>query len=110
MLLRLIGGAARAQFHMTRHNVEDLMPLLTVPLATIVSMGILQYSGRTDLAGYALVASVLMSVERMATMIASEILANDRGAGTFELVVASPAPYFVVLATRIFLLSGLGLA
>jgi ABC-2 type transport system permease protein len=110
MLLRLIGGAARAQFHMTRHNVEDLMPLLTVPLASIVSMAILQYSGRTDLAGYALVASVLMSVERMATLVASEILANDRGTGTFELVVASPAPYFVVLATRIFLLSGLGLA
>ena len=44
MTLRLIAGAARAQLQMTRHNVEDLMRLLTAPLATIVSMAILQYS------------------------------------------------------------------
>jgi ABC-2 type transport system permease protein len=110
MILRLVGGVARAQWHMTRHNIEHLMPLLTAPLATIASMAILQYSGRTDLAGYALVASVLMSVERMTTLVASEVLVNDRWAHVFELAVASPAPYFVILATRVFVLSSLGLA
>lgn len=109
MLLRLALASARAQMRMSRRNVEDVMPLLTAPLLTLVSMAVLTAAGRTDLAGYSLVAAVLMSVERMSTMVASETLVRDRRGQMFELAVASPSPYFVTLTTRIALLAGLGI-
>lgn len=108
MLLRIAIASARAQLRMSRRNVEDVMPLLTAPLLTLVSMAVLTAAGRTDLAGYSLVAAVLMAVERMATAEASETLLRDRRGQMFELAVASPSPYLVTLATRIALLCGLG--
>src|SRR5688500_1772328 len=100
MLLPII-SAARTQIRMTRRNVEDLFPILTLPLSSLISIAILQHAGREDLAGYALVAAVLMSVGQMAFFIGSEILANEREGQTFELVVASPTDYFIPLLTRI---------
>src|SRR5688572_24787149 len=98
---RLILSAARAQISMTRRNVEDLFPILTIPLGSFAALAILQNSGRADLAGYALVSAVLMSVGQMAFFIGSEILANEREGQTLELVVASPTPYYIPLLARI---------
>ena len=94
---------------MSRRNVEDLQPVLTLPLSSVLSLAILQGSGREDLAGYALVAAVLMSVGQMAFFVGSEILANEREGGTLELIVASPTPYYALLLTRIAVLSLVGL-
>jgi hypothetical protein len=47
-LLRAISGAACAQLQLTRQNVEDLRPLLTMPLLTLVSLAVLTHSGRTE--------------------------------------------------------------
>jgi ABC-2 type transport system permease protein len=102
-------SAARTQIRMTRRNVEDLFPILTIPLSSIIALAILQNSGREDLAGYALVAAVLMSVGQMAFFIGSEILANEREGQTLELVVASPTDYFIPLLTRIVVLTSVGI-
>ena len=109
MLFRLIGAAARAQARMTRQNVENLLPVFTVPLSTLVALSILVPLGRQDLAGWALVASLLMTIGQMGFLVASEIIANERTDQILELIVASPAPYLVILITRIVILTSIGL-
>ena len=109
MILRLVLSAARAQVQMTRHNVEDLFPILTIPLSSLIALAVLQNSGREDLAGYALVAAVLMSIGQMGFFVGSEILANEREGQTLELVVASPVRYYIPLITRITVLTSVGI-
>jgi ABC-2 type transport system permease protein len=109
MFLRLIAGAARAQVQITRHNIENLLPVLTVPLSTLVAVAILVHSGRQDLAGWALVASLVMTIGQMGFLVASEIVANERHEQTLELIVASPAPYLIILVTRVVILTSIGL-
>src|ERR1051326_2059020 len=109
MLPRIIIAAARAQSQMTRHNIEHLMPLITTPLLTVVSMAILMNGGRVDLAGWSLVASLLMTIGQMGILVAGEIVANERRDQVLELIVGSPAPYFVILLTRIIILTLIGL-
>ena len=109
MLPRLILTTVWTQIRMTRRNVEDLFPILTIPLSSVVALAILQNSGREDLAGYALVAAALMSIGQMAFFVGSEILANEREGQTLELIVASPTKYYVPLLARIVVLSSVGL-
>lgn len=85
------------------------MPILTMPLLMLVSTAIVVHAGRSDLADHALVASLLMTVGQMGLFVGSEVVARDRNLQTLELAVASPGPYAVVLITRIFLLTVLGL-
>jgi ABC-2 type transport system permease protein len=109
MILRIILGAARAQIQMTRNNIEHLLPMFTMPLLALPSMAILVHSGRTDLAGWALVSALLTTVGQMGIVVASEIVANERTDQTLELAVASPAPYFLLLSVRTLILTALGL-
>jgi ABC-2 type transport system permease protein len=95
---------------MTRHNVEDVMPLLTIPLFTFVSMAIMMQARRPDLASFALTAGFLMTLGQMGFFVASEIIVGERHSQTLELTVASPAPYFAVVMTRILIITLLGLA
>jgi len=104
----LIGAALRMQLHMTRHNVEDLMPVLTVPLLTVASMAVFVHAGRPELAGSALVATLLMTLGQMGLFVGSEVVARDRNLETLPLSVVARGKYLVVLATRIFALSSLG--
>jgi ABC-2 type transport system permease protein len=109
MLKQIMGGAARAQLNMTRQSVEDLRPILTMPLVALVALGVLVHSGRQELAPYALVAAVLMTVGQMGNFVASEIVFLERNEQTLELNVASPAPYYFVLLARILVLTSVGL-
>jgi len=108
MLSRLVGSTVRAQLQMTRGNVEELLPVFSIPLSTVITIAILVNSGRADLAGYAIAAVVLMTITQMGFFSGAELVANDRQSQTLELIVASPAPYFVVLFTRVVVLSAIG--
>jgi ABC-2 type transport system permease protein len=94
---------------MTWRNIEDLMPILTMPLFALVFMAIFIYSGRRDLAGYSLIAPPLMTVGQMGFFVASELIARDRDGQVLELLVATPAPFFLTLWPRILVLTSLGL-
>ncbi|MET0384327.1 MAG: ABC transporter permease [Polyangiales bacterium] len=108
-LLSLVAAVARAQLQLSRHQVEDFMPVLSMPLVTLVSTAILVHSGRRDLADHAVVASLLMTVGQMGLFVGTQVISMDRTLQTLELAVVSPQPYVLVLATRIFLLTLLGL-
>jgi ABC-2 type transport system permease protein len=102
-------GAARAQLCITRQSVEDLRPILSMPLVSLVALAVLTHSGKQHLAPYALVAAVLMTIGQMGNFVASEIVFQERHEQTLELVVASPAPYYFVLLGRVIVLTSLGL-
>jgi len=110
MSLQLYVVAARTQIRIARRNIENVFPLLTLPLQSLVSLAILVYSGRADLAGYALVAALLMTVGQMSFFDGSEILAQDRNQQILELAVACPSPYYKPLISRMLVLTSMGVA
>lgn len=108
-LVRVLSGAAWAQLQLTRQNIEDLRPILTMPLLTLASLAVLTQSGKTEYLHYGLVAAVLMTIGQMGNFVASEIVFQERHGQTLELVVASPSPYVLVLLARILVLTVGGL-
>jgi ABC-2 type transport system permease protein len=99
----------KAQLQMSWRSPEDLLPIATLPLFTLIFMAVLDYAGRNDLAGYALVAPTLLTITGMGIWTASELLAREKGNQTLELVVAVPVPFALVLFPRIPVLTSLGL-
>ena len=89
MTLRAVVASLRAQIQMTRRDIEDLLPLLTMPLFTLVFMAVLVHAGRRDLNGYAVVAPLLITVPQMGIFVASEMITRERGGQTLELLVAT---------------------
>lgn len=110
MWLTTMASTVRAQLQMSRRNVEDLLPVLSIPLATVITLAILVNARRPDLGSYAVVAVVLMTLSQMGFFVGTELIAQDRQNQTLELIVASPASYFVLLGTRIFVLTAIGIA
>ena len=108
-VVRPLVGSVRAQFNMSRRNVEDLMPAITNPTLTLVLMAVFVYVGRRDLATYSLVAPLLISVGGMAIFVASELMAREQYSQTLELSVACPAPFPLVLFSRISVITSLSL-
>src|SRR6185295_9644233 len=109
MPLRILLVAARTQLRIARRNIENIYPLLTIPLQSLISLAIIVHSGRPDLARYSLVASLLMTVGQMSFFDASEILAQDRNHQILELAVASPTAYTWPLIARILVLTSMGI-
>jgi ABC-2 type transport system permease protein len=107
--IRLLLAAGKMQLALTRHNIEDLLPILVIPLLTLPSMAILIHSGRADLAPFALSASLLMTIGQMGFFVAGEVVAMDRRHQLLDIIVASPALYAVILAGRVGILTALGL-
>jgi ABC-2 type transport system permease protein len=106
--LRVAGSALRVQVAFTRNDIEDLRPLASMPLVTLVGLAILVHSGRAELAPYALVAGTLMTIGQMGLFVASELIWRERMWQTLELMVAAPASYVAVLLPRVLVLTTLG--
>jgi ABC-2 type transport system permease protein len=102
-------AALHAQLEMTRRNMMDVYWILLMPFFAIIFTSIVLHSGRTDLVGYALVAPLLIAIGQMGFYVSAELLARDRSMQTLELVVATPAPFFLVLASRVAFVSSIGL-
>ena len=106
---RPLVGATRAQFNMTRREAQDLVPIIVNPTATLVLMAVFVYAGREDLSTYALVAPMLMGVGTTAVFVASEVMTRERDFQTLEFAIASPAPFAVVLLSRILVITSISL-
>lgn len=77
------------------------MAFVLVPVNTLVFMAIIQHAGRDDLAGHAVLAPAIIAVWTTAMFGSGEIVSNDRGGGTLDALVSTPAPLAVVLLGRI---------
>ena len=108
-VLRPLVAAVRAQFNISRRTVYDLAPMFLQPAFTLVLMAVFAYAGREDLSTYALVATMLMGVSATAIYIASDLMSQEQDFQTFELVLASPAPFSTVLMTRMMVITSISL-
>lgn len=100
----------RFQAQLLRRSLDDLNMLVTAPLFTLVFLAITRHAGRTDLAPYAVLAPALIVLWRVALVIAGEIIDRDRGNGSLEALIATPARFAGVVTGRIAAVMLLGLA
>lgn len=101
----MASAVARLQIQSALANIEELMPILVIPLYSLASLAILLNAGRADLAPYALIASFLMTVTQMILFVAGDILYNEYEAGLLELHLAAPSSYVVVVYLRSVVIS-----
>lgn len=109
-IFRLILATIRAQSKLSIRDWAVLTPVIVMPLQVLPAMAVFIASNRVDLAGYAITAALLFSIGQMCFSVSSEIVSNDRNDERLELLVATPAPYAVVLGARALVVSCLGLA
>ncbi len=69
-MVRIIAAAITVQVQQTRRDIEDLLPLLTMPLFTLIFMAILDFLGRKDLSSFAIVAPLLLTIGQMGIFVA----------------------------------------
>lgn len=72
-------------------SVDTYFSLISAPFFTIIFLSMILYSGRSDLASYAVVAPTLMTLWTAALMFSGEMISEDRENGRLELLVAAPA-------------------
>ncbi|WP_017587873.1 ABC transporter permease [Nocardiopsis ganjiahuensis] len=90
---RLLGGFTLGlgfQLRAMVRSADTYFALVGAPLTTVVLMSMMLYSGRTDLASYAVVAPTLMSLWTAGLMFAGEMISEDRENGRLEPLLASP--------------------
>jgi ABC-2 type transport system permease protein len=92
-----------------RGELDYLMPLVTVPMFTIVFLAILRHAGRGDLTQAALLAPVLIALWQLSLLSSGEILAEERWAGTLEPTLAMPASFPGVVLARILAVTAIAL-
>jgi ABC-2 type transport system permease protein len=102
-------ASARFQWLSIRTNPDYFLALAMAPAFAIVFLSIVRHAGRSDLTTFALLAPVLISLWSMSINVSGELIAQDRGYGTIEPLIATPAIYAVVLLGRIAAVSLLGL-
>jgi ABC-2 type transport system permease protein len=90
-------------------ELDYLMPLITVPMFTIVFLAIVRQAGRGDLAQYALLAPVLIALWQLSLFCSGEILAEERWAGTLEPTLAAPASFPALVMARILAVTAVAL-
>src|SRR5437867_7733272 len=95
--MRTFRAAFGLQARLVLGEPDYLMPLIVVPMFTIVFLAIVQHAGRGDLAQYALLAPVLIALWQLALLDSGEIVAEERWAGTLEPALATPTPFPVIV-------------
>jgi ABC-2 type transport system permease protein len=107
--VRAFRGAFGLQARVIFSELDYLMPLVTVPMFTIVFLAIVRHAGRGDLAQAALLAPVLIALWQLSLFASGEILAEERWAGTLEPTLAAPASFPVVVLGRIVAVTAIAL-
>lgn len=89
------------EVRLLRRSLGEMVVLVTAPLMTLVFLAITRQAGRTDLAPYAVLAPALIVLWGTALQISGEIVERERGNGSLEGLVATPARFGAVITGRI---------
>ncbi|QSB03974.1 ABC transporter permease [Natronoglycomyces albus] len=89
------------QVALIRKDTSNLFSLITAPLFAVSLMAVIQHSGRTDLAAYAVVAPAIMAIFSMALFESGEIISRDRQSGVLEAIMATPVSLSWVVLGRV---------
>ncbi|MFJ5991388.1 ABC transporter permease [Lentzea sp. NPDC092896] len=99
--MRLFWSVARFQAVLASRAPDTVHVLVVAPLYTVVFLAISDHADRSDLAPYAVLAPVLMSLWSLALLTAGDLIRRERSRGTLEAMVATPASFAVVVIARI---------
>jgi ABC-2 type transport system permease protein len=108
-LSRAFLGAARMQYQISRRDPGDLMLIALAPLDAIVFLAIIKNAHRSDLLGYALLAPVLLALWTTTLWVSGEMIDRDRAEQTLEAMLVTPAPFPIVMVSRILAVTALTL-
>jgi len=99
--LRVIVTALRLQLALLR--IEGILFVVVIgPVVyTILLVLVIQHAGRTDLAPYAVIGPAFLGAWSTAISISGNVVTEDRGAGTFELLFTAPAGAWLVFLGRV---------
>lgn len=107
--MRVFAAAFRLQVQVIRSDPDYVMPLVTVPLFTIVFLAIVEHAGRSDLHAYVVLAPVLIALWALSLYVSGEIVDADRSQGVLESAVAAPAAFPLVLLARVLAVTAVAL-
>lgn len=100
--LRVVVAAARVQASRIRGSVFLLAAVATPVAYAVVFLLMARNAGNAQaLAAYVVVAPALMGVFYTAIANGGDVVADERGSGTLELLIAAPAPAALVLLGRV---------
>lgn len=104
-----IAAGFRLQLVFYRHYPDMLIPLVTTPLFTVIFLMIVRHGGRGDLAGYAVVAPVFMSLWWFALFHGGLVIQTDRWENLIEVVFAAPTSFALIVFGRVLAVTTVGL-
>lgn len=107
--MRGVWAGFRLQLWNYRTRPDMWIPLLTTPLYTIIFLMIVRHGGRADLAGYAVVAPVFMSLWWFALFHGGLVIQTERWEGTIEVLLATATPFPLIVLGRILAVTLLGM-
>lgn len=105
----VVAAAYRLQLQIIRRNPDYLLNLATAPILAVIFLSIVRHAGRDELLSHAVMAPVLIALWGISLFVAGEIIVNDRFAGTFEAIIATPASFPLTVVGRILAVTSLGL-
>jgi ABC-2 type transport system permease protein len=107
--VRVAPAAARLQLQLVASDFNYVMPLVLVPLTTMVFFAIIDHAGRTDLAPYSLFAPALDALWTLSLFVSGDMVDVDRALGVLETVVATPARFADVVLARVLAVTSISL-
>ncbi|WP_083975496.1 ABC transporter permease [Kitasatospora mediocidica] len=99
--VRTFAASFRLQCLMMRRSPGDLAVLVTAPFFSLMFLSMTEQADRSALAPYAVAAPVLIAVWSMSLFVAGDLISKERGNGTLEGLVATPASLSVMVLGRI---------
>ncbi|WP_328904149.1 ABC transporter permease [Streptomyces sp. NBC_00441] len=99
--VRAFGTGFRFQLTAMRGQADTYFSLIASPFFALVFLSAMEYSGRTELYAHAVLAPMLMTAWTAALMFSGEMISDDRQNGRLEPLVATPAPFPLVLLGRL---------
>jgi ABC-2 type transport system permease protein len=107
--VRALAAGFRIQLRFYRAYPDNLIPLFTSPLFTIIFLMIVRHGGRSDLSAYAIVAPIFIALWWFALFHGGWVIQTERWEGTIEQLVASPSGLPLVVFGRILAVTTVGL-
>jgi ABC-2 type transport system permease protein len=96
-----LGAGFRFQLLVLRGQADTYFSLVAAPFYTVIFLSIMEFTGRTDLNGHAVVAPMLMTVWTAALMFSGEMISEDRENRRIESLVATTASFPLLILGRL---------
>lgn len=89
------------QLTVMRGQADTYFTLVASPLFSLIFLSVMDFNGRGDLRGHAVIAPALVALRTAALMFSGEMIAEDRENGRLESLVATPSQFGLLVFGRL---------